>query len=547
MKNDTTPHVEIKPYNANDLSLGVALARVHGEVVEAETLISSAFSLYFQWPKHRDCHIKMNSLSKAIQCVLTYDTDEASPSELRITLPDKNILGVFSLGAIIEIQFEVFNVAYLFESKVTCIENDESSEFQIITEVPKSLLVHKQRALPRHTLQEPVQGFWLGEGDSQGVTVSLLELGINSVKIKRFDSNLPRELSGEKNVEIKGTFTLDQNKFQGTLVGRDSESSIIQLHFKDNPEFGKYFDFYRTFVFPTLKPRSEIPAEEVFEAYLKTGFLDKYVNTSSPEEKAKYFEELAETWRILDCEKHQNKADYCSLNTANEVVGSSSVCNAFRNNQKEVWAFHQFCVLSEPQYFKNTEELYLWRVTYFSGLIGNFDSIVWYDGNSRWLERVWVKLSVQLKDIKEVIFSIQTRIWSKKNSTTGENEKRYPIEKYKIGQFGRKYISSSGAIASIMPNYLNFGKLLNHAVGIPPYKKTTDELISLAKNIVADEEVGTTLRITASTEKENGDDYNELPQTVLTRLCYFNKIEMPYLFSSIIHSIAVMKMKNNVQ
>lgn len=521
-------------YIPGDLAPGAVLAERDGDKVGEPTLIDAALSLYFNWENHRKAHVSFSSDRIARPCVVSFDEDEAIASELRISLCDTSNVQHQTVGSELLIQLEIFNVSYAFTALITAFDPDAKYGFHFVISIPTEMIVQKRRPVPRVRINseqstEVLRPRWKSLSSESFHKVSISEIDVNTVYLD--DTSLPQE---------DGLIELDGKLFHAELSHKGSRGTVITLRFETPIDSGAFFDIYKRFAFPSLESRPTLPTEKIFDAYKESGFFDKFLGSAPPEVVAQYRESLQATWKSLESGAHKTVADYCSVSSEGTVIGASSLALAFKTPERDVWAIQQLCVRSEPEFFQNTRELYLWRPVYLTGRPDTFDVVCWFDSKSRWIERIWIKFVNHKGNLENTLWPVTMRVFKPIARAQSETD----IKAYKIGENVRKYIAAPRLLAATDPSSLNFAKLLNHVSSIPPSASSAEELKRHAEVLASVSENPESEYRLSVPHNIQDPELSQLPIHNLDRLCYFEKQDLPFLYTSIEHSIAVMERKH---
>lgn len=524
-----------KKLSADFIEQGFLLGKENGILIKNPIQIFASFSLYNEWAEYRSATLINTKKDYSIKCSLSWDTDEVIPSELYIKPVSNKDFQNLTVEDDIQIFFEVFNVCYYFKTKIIDAENFND---KIIVQIPEEIKVIKRRLFPRVDISSiKSNAYCMPRNSTEKIEILIQEIGVNTLKVTAVSFLTLKD----------GIIKIDDLSIGFKVIERKKDllkfEYCLSLEFNNNINFGKYFEIYAKYAFPTLKSRSEFNINDVLEIYNSTGFFNKFVKNESQEDE--FFTKINSTWSQLNNAQHSGVTDYCSEVEEGRIVGCSSLARAFYNESKPVWVMQQLCVLSNPEYFLNTRDLYLWRPIYLSALKEDFDVACWFDGNSRWIERIWIKFALNKGNISETLWPVDILICQldKKDSTASVNADDKLITTYKFGNLERSVFIEKNLIAGSDPACLNFANLLDHIVAIPPSDRDFEFLLNKAKKLFSLSEEGTKdFRI--SVDKSNlPSTHEKYRRHDLNRFCYFNKNDLSFLFTSIEHSIAVMSKK----
>ena len=530
-------------FDPEDFSQGVALGKDDGHTSDETALISAALSLYFQWPEYRSSVLRDKKIDQMSSCELEYDSDEREPEELWIIPDNISSTATFREGDKIQIIFEVFNTAYSFESLVlwsAC--GDSSSRIQLVICIPNTIAIQKSRRLGRHLINENDRSLiptFVFRPDPKGreAILDLIEIGSQSLLIKQHI-----EPGSNGYLEFEG------HKIYCTCPRKNSDGSILVLNFKSQQELGAYFDVYRKIAYPGLLPRSTASPDETISAYEASGFFSKFSKELVKDVYQKWLLLIKESWKKISVPAHQNTADYVVVDRAtNKVTGASSLVLGFQNGSRPVWVKHQLCSIAEPKYLPLTKTVYLWRTEYLCGLPEDLDVAVWFDGNSRWIERLWIKFSRYINQ-PNTVRSVDIRILDLSKEKNLEQPK-YETIHYDIGSESRNVTVSSKVISGIGPDTLNTSGLLNHSISLSTEPDDQVAVLDAVKTLCstsAQTNSNLVFRVSFPTGK-TPESVKSLPVHPSNRFCFFEKKYLPTLRSSLEHSLAVIEKKNAIR
>ena len=138
-------------------------------------------------------------------------------------------------------------------------------------------------------------------------------------------------------------------------------------------------------------------------------------------------------------------------------VGCSSAVLAFYEESIPVWAFHQLCAKKKPELLSHSGQLYAWRAEYLAARTEDIKVAAWFDGQSRWLERIYVKFANQSSG-RTQLHAIKTLkcIFEKTDAAPDSS-----IKSYMIGKARRVACQKKGLLGATGPRFLNAAENLN--------------------------------------------------------------------------------------
>lgn len=520
--------LRVVPFSPHDYSLSENFGSKNGTDLDKSSEVSAAFSLYFQWPKHRFAVLRQSHIDEAMPCEISYDRDEREPTMLWIDFPVSTKTQVPQEFQKILVRMEIFKVAYEFETVVIANEKINETAWRSILEVPHSIRILKQRRLPRYSLEHlaseerPKVRFTQNE---KQYDAEIVELGLSSLVGLVSDNPLPGP----------GTLLIHGREYPAEAIRQIKKGYFaFQMRFETGEESGSFFDFARTYIYPELKSRYEIPFDKGIELYEKTGYLSKYKKDG---DASSVTEELKKTWEALKTSVHHTTADYYIH--ADELQGASGLAAAFESEGKTVWAFHQLCIVKEKEHLTLSSSLFTWRADYLAMRPENLAACCWYDSKSRWLERIYTKFcalagTATLVPVTAITFKL------KKEDIFSQFVKHSAIKQLKMGTYERLMFSEKDSFTGVGPDYLNVGGHLNALIDLS--QKTDTESSNIIENLLHTHENGnSTIRVTALTSRfskiKNGDI------SLSNRFAFFNKEDLPVLRSSVEHAVAVTEAK----
>lgn len=523
--------LRLVPYSPSDYSLGEILARNDGFTTQNSAQISAALSLYFQWEESRYAAILFDQ-AQFVPCILDYDRDERQPSELRIQFSSVIEAPRYEAFQKVSIRFEVFQVCYEFTAEVLAVSTQPQEDgWGLIISVPIALTVFKARRMPRLELTKEAVvelkgSTWTADGESS-ITIEVTEIGLKGISARA---------SLESLKSSKGNLTILGNSFQAELIRTCAQRAIFVLNPKDGAEYGIYFDVYRKFAYPHLRPRTDFTPQQGIELYRNTNYFQKFL---TEKDAASAYAEIQKTWELVASGTHETTADYFVVDDKNSPVGASSATLAFFKGEEPMWVFHQLCSIAKPDYLDHTGDLYTWRAEYLAGRPEMLSAGVWFDSKSRWIERIYTKFIMQ-RNGKSQIFPVKLNKIRKLTSINQDS--KFTISKtINLGRAQRVIVQSDLGYAGVGPAYLNASRTLDAVICINVEHKKLhlidlipEELSSRATESIEVTSLVNTVLDFESEEIEGTD-----------RFCLIMKDDLIDFMSSVHHTVAVSKKKMN--
>lgn len=446
-------HLRIVPYRPEDYSLGDILAARGAKQLKGANQIAAALSLYFQWTDHRSAYLqKTGSASLNSHGIeLDYDRDEAAPSELRVRILSTSQVDL-TLGSPVLIRFEIFRVCYEFLSETLAISSQPTEDgWNCVIQVPQELLVRTSRELPRYRLDASnneldLAGYWVSEASPENrIPLKFVELGLNSIRAK-----VSSELSGA------GKLFVDECQIPTETVRASKTEVILALRFPDISTYGRYFDTFRKFAYPSLRSRYDFEFKTGLDLYSKTTYFSKYEGEKSPEVR----DEIAETWKALRSGFHETNADYYITDAHGAPCGTSGLALTHIQQNIPVWTFHQLCALKQPELLERSGHLYLWRAEYLAGRPERLLISACFHSKSRWIERLYIKHAIATAGTTTL-----RHVRNVRRLIKGCASKQLPrVEKFQMGKLNRYWIEFNGSNGAISPKHLNANQNLDTVI-----------------------------------------------------------------------------------
>jgi hypothetical protein len=525
--------LKLVPYAPSDYSLGEMLTHENGYTTEEPAAVGAALSLYFQWEEHRTALILNQGLSRD-HCVMDYDRDERQPSELKIRMNADFDRSRFVEFESIKIRFEVFQACYEFEAQVLAVsEAPEVDGWHLITEVPKKIGLYKLRRLPRIQLNDETRAT-LGHATWVPACQPPQNIELHEIGLRGLSAFITGDVSESAD---HGEITLGSDRFSVRVVRRSGKQIVLGTHPASHHEFGRYFDHYRKIAYPSLQPKNAFSEAEGMKLYLETQYFGKFLCQEQIEAKKGSVEA---TWRSVALSQHETSADYYVTENGNALVGASSASHAFSLNNTPIWAFHQLCAETRPELLDLTGNLYTWRAEYLAGRPEALSAIVWYDGKSRWLERIYTKFAAQSAGRTTLCAMRQKRC----TFPTSSPDANFNSGEIKFGDTRRVWIEDGANMGAVGPRCLNASELLDAVVVLDPATHAS-QVLNMSSFLRANAPNESTIEVTYP--EALGDDFIDGERIEGSdRLIQIPKDELVNFIYSVWHSLAVTKRKSQV-
>jgi hypothetical protein len=220
------------------------------------------------------------------------------------------------------------------------------------------------------------------------------------------------------------------------------------------------------------------------------------------------------------------------VNQEGQLTGASSAVKAFQNGGMSTWVFHQLCAMTNPYLLEQSGQLYTWRAEYLASRPESLKICGWFDGNSRWLERIYVKFILGksseswLKAVKIVRLPLAGR---KRESDA------FIVT---IGELERVLVDTPLCYGGANPKFLNASGILDCIVALNDTVKASQIVeVGESLNALADRGEGV-IEVTLNTSSELQFENAELV-TDCNRMFLFSKEDLYDFVSSVEHSLAV--------
>lgn len=419
-------------YDPNDHKLAEALALDDGHQLESIEKISQALSLCIAWKDDVESFAYLTKeKSSKVAAKISVDPEERTPSQLFINLPT----GTQILGEFAYIRSQVFKNCFEYEVAIIDRFSDHEGEW-MITEIPQKVSVVKTRRLPRIKSMEAK--LTLSIGDEQ-ICAQIVSISLKSFVV-------PFDISPSKQVSLH----LHDQRIPCMVTRSSEDQSILLPVFENMKAYGYYFIEYCRSAYPGLKPRDEFAPQDITTLYAGANYFGTFQDKTDNERDT----HIHDTWDKLKSGLFDTHIDMIACQ-AEELFGASGLAKAFIQDKKPVWAFHQLCAIKDPRTLELSASLYKWRAEFLAGMPEDGDSVVWFRSNSRWLERIYVKFTMNKpsSNIKAVkLTSTQLTHFCEEN------------EIYALGDTSREYSDTPNITFAKGPAYLNASRLLDMVI-----------------------------------------------------------------------------------
>jgi len=370
-------------FSSEDYRIADVLSRPHLEKITNDVQIASALSLYFQWPDQRRAFVKLGEYPYA-PCELVVDTDLATPDEIFVNLNEKiNV----DANQSIRIRFEIFGTCFEYTAPILADLSHDYDFTSIVMPIPQELYVHKARSSPRYGVpaEHPLRKatFYCNE--------TSIQCEIKNISVKNI------LVYGISDDTVEGEIDISGYRFQAKIIKKTEFGHVIQLVYRDQKEYGAYFDRFIQVAYPNLRPRYDFDHETIYNLYVETGYLSRFGNSNDKSDKESTSEiskeDLISFWDDSKSGEHIYKVDYVLVDNDDRPIGISGLAKIFIDSDNHpIWAPHQLCVIKSTEHLSGTASLYKWYAEYLDGL--NYDFVTWFRSTSKWNDRMYTKLTL---------------------------------------------------------------------------------------------------------------------------------------------------------
>lgn len=527
-------HLKLVSFTAENLDIGSVLTYENAVLVESEEKVNAALSLYFQWTERALALARVNE-GKFADIKIEYDLMDLQPEYFWAEILLDQSLDTTSR---IEICFELFNISYAFRASIDEAIAKENGKHILYFRRPTCLKVFNIRQTPRRLLaKNSRQIAEVSTKCGSLKTFEIREIGPNSIVLM----GEPAQFN-HSDVKVK----LNAKEYSFKFIRSKNDEHIFSLNKCPSDKYTDYFKAYARFAFPQLRDKTDIDHAEVIQMYQASGFYGKG-NSKVSESEEKLKSETLIAWNEMKDEK-KSIIEMVALDANDKVVGSSCLAEAFKHDGQSFWVIHHLAAITDPNSIRRTTDLYLWRIEYLLGLNANFSVCCWYDSKSKWIDRIWTKFHRTCLSKGATVSETETYAF-KINEVLPNNEatsEPFECEEKSIGNFTRYLIKGSRFFGGIGPQYLNASGFLNHVCFYekPPLQSSIEAihkyigqnagLTNTTYRVTVPK--GTTLPILENRSKSNAD-----------RFCIFPNDSLNGLLSSLMHSLAVMERKHEIQ
>ncbi len=429
--------LRIVQYDPNDHLISGVLTSGVGDILEAEKDISAAISLVLQWKEKSNVYAYVDGKQgKAIRAALDVDHEERVATQLFFIFDSEVSL---SKGNTLFAKISAFESC--FEMEVSILDHwKEGENFVACTEIPTKLNRLKTRSSSRNKQNTKKKAtIWIDEHE---VDCSIDSIAFNSVVV---------DMKLQLGQQLK--ITLGKSTFSCSCIRLLENSSVLQIQFENDEENGIFMAEYLANQMPTLETRSKQDLEAVFAAFIKSGFFGNFSPDSDPNERK---EQVLSTWKAMEKVEHRYNYDMC-LVKGGQPVGASSLTMGLLESDLEHWIFHQLCSIKEETNIEETGSLYTWRAEYLLGRKANINSVVWFRSQSRWIERIYVKMSILSKQKGNVVAS---NVYDYLH-TRSERQRPKSGKVLTYGSTPRAFVKINETLAAGGPDYLHANRNMN--------------------------------------------------------------------------------------
>lgn len=525
----STARLKLVPYSASDYAVSEPLYSKDATNLTSATDIGAMFSLYFQWPAHRSCIVICDPEKKRFfDCDLSYDTDESSPSELHVKV--KNGLPAVTEFKNLDFHCEIFRTSYHFTSAVLAVSTTpEVDGWNFIISIPHNIYVRNARRLPRLDLTN-----FPGSASKPTCTVTSLQNTYTNVQILEMGAS-SLAIAGKLQTSEIVRIELNGATFHAKILNCNGEKTVLSLQFDSPHTYGDYFEFYRSYAYPILKGRYEIPYEVGLNLYAESGYFEKIPGGTTADQQSK----VSDTWDRIKSGSHLTHLDYYGIDSEGNPSGVAGIALSHFIDKSSVWMMHQFCMTKKPEMLDITKDLHNWRSEYLAARSEDLSVGICFHSSSRWMERIYVKHSNLTKGNTTLYPAVMK--WIEFTASNDKSESRTKLKTFPVGDCQRVATTTSHLWGAAGPTYFN-------ANG------TLDMIVSLDKSIPLTEIIDTGMALAANSDNDRlralvvtplETDLSSISGTPISadRVCHILKSDLGALITSVDHSIAVTKRK----
>lgn len=512
--------LRIVEFDPNDHLISGVLTSGIGDILESEKDISAAISLVLQWKEKSHVYAYIDGKQgKAIRASLDVDHEERIATQLFFIFENEVSL---SKGNTLFAKISAFESC--FEMEVSIIDHwKEGNLYVACTEIPTKLNRLKTRSSSRNS-QNAKKKATISIDDHQ------VDCSIDSISFNSLVVNMKLQLGQQSKITLGGTV------FHCSCIRPLENSSVLKIHFQSDEENGRFMAEYLSNQMPTLETRSKQDLEAVFAAFIKSGFFGNFSPDSDPNERKSL---VLSTWKEMETVEHRYNYDMCLVKRG-QPVGASSLTMGLLDGDLEHWIFHQLCSIKEETNIEETGSLYTWRAEYLLGRKSNINSVVWFRSQSRWIERIYVKMSILSKQKGTVVAS---NVFDYMH-TRSERQRPKAGKILTYGSTPRAFVKINETLAAGGPDYLHANRNMNMVIS---RDGDLDSIIEACDTICDLLDVST-LHFRLDTADRSVIDKlpNIKEQSGSDRRAEIVKDGLRDLISCVQHSVAVTEKKNKV-
>ncbi|MCC6278238.1 MAG: hypothetical protein IT289_10020 [Oligoflexia bacterium] len=386
-----------------------------------------------------------------------------------------------------------------------------------------------QRGLPRYEVPEALKTRFIARLTADKDYIgSIAELSVNAIKIA-----LPNT---EQLPKLTKVFFSNGAEALGTLTRSTGTVGVFQLSFKDNQQFGLYFELFALIAFPDLRPRGSFPTTAVLDTYVASGFFDKF----GTEERAEILKSIPKVWSRLSGAQHNVCADFAVVDDEERILGTNSTILALKEEQNEIWCFQHTCMLKNTKHLHHTRTLYCWRAEYLAGRKGDIAVYAFFDSKSRWIDRIYIKFA-NISPIKNIVrtCTYQKIVFRTNGKVMPDQKRTIEFEGIRFGEFVRWFYSDEQVLIGFNPRYVNAADNLEQ-IFVRNASATSETVEAYAQEVMR--KSGDSVK-KLSIISEHSINFENSQNTLFDRYSLFPKSQLGLFIQSVNYAIAVTERK----
>jgi len=350
------------------------------QIYRDQAEIGRFLQLFLLWPEYSSAVIRQGNLSGKV--VVRHD-ESLNEIENLLLLVGEDIYRSLKISGEnnLKLLFEVFGLTFQFDAVVLELADEYSSEEPVVSiAIPDLLERLGVRRSKRIQLEEPISlNLFFGELRFSGQLVEVSPRGFK-FRVQNLEQLQPCDRFKAVHPDWEVEMSMGQIR-EGVVIGLPLEQPATA--------FGAFFEAYIRFAYPMLRPRHSFPIDPIPDLAIRTGQAKKF---AANEQSETWLGQIKDAYEASRDAQHEYTADYVAVDEDGAPVGASSMAKGFVNHDgSPMWAFHGLSAVKNPKNLQHTAAVYLWRADYLIARQGTQKVIGWFDGNGRWLEKVFVK------------------------------------------------------------------------------------------------------------------------------------------------------------